>query len=73
MTLCVLATVAAAVAAYVGHLMSPTMRRRRAQRRRWRQLSVIRCHIAGRLLRDPGYWERYWDEQELDDVLRGGA
>lgn len=73
MTLCVLATVAAAVAAYIGHLMSPTLRSRRARRRRLHALAVIRCRIAGQLLRDPGYWERYWDEQELDDVLRGGA
>lgn len=71
--LCAGAVTAAALAAYIGHLNSPTLRARRAQRRRLRALAVLRCRIAGHLLRDPDCWERWWDEHELDDVLRGGA
>lgn len=72
-TLCVLSTMAAALAAYIGRAMSPSRRARRAQRRRLRALAVLRCRIAAHLLRDPDCWERWWDEHELDDVLRGGA
>ncbi|MEV4174027.1 hypothetical protein [Nonomuraea sp. NPDC049709] len=71
--LCAGAVAAAALAAYIGHLMSPSMRARRARRRRWAQLAALRNAIAGRLRMDPDSWERFWDEHELDDVLRGGA
>lgn len=77
--LCAGAVAAAALAAYVGHLMSPSVRTRRAQRRRWDQLRAIRFGIAGHLAKDPAAWDRWWDERtalgmddELD-VLRGGA
>lgn len=71
--LCVGALAAACVAAYAGYLLSPARRRRRAQRRRWEQLASHRMTIAGQLARDPDLWGRWWDEHELDDVLRGGA
>ncbi|MCK2219749.1 hypothetical protein MF672_039030 [Actinomadura sp. ATCC 31491] len=71
--LCAGACAAAALAAYIGHLASPTMRSRRAQRRRWARLSAHRMTVAGQLARDPDLWERWWTEHQLDDVLRGGA
>ncbi|MGP3914364.1 hypothetical protein [Nonomuraea sp. 10N515B] len=71
--LCALAVVAAAAAAAVGHALHPKRRALRAQRRRWIALSVHRFSIAGQMARDPSLWEQWWNEHELDDVLRGGA
>lgn len=65
--LCVLAVAAAAVAAYIGQLMSPTLRTRRAQRRRWADLIAARRRIAGQLAR-PGTWIEFWYDNQLDDL-----
>lgn len=64
--LSVLAVAAAALAAYVGSLMSPSVRVRRAQRRRWADLIVARRRIAGQLARMPGTWITFWYDHELD-------
>lgn len=64
--LCVLAVAAAALTAYIGSLMSPSVRTRRAQRRRWADLIAARHRIAGQLACVPGAWITFWYDHELD-------
>lgn len=71
--LCAAAVAAAALAAYIGHLNSPTLRTRRAQRRRWADLIVARRRIAGQMACEPELWIEFWYEHELDTPVRGGA
>lgn len=71
--LCIAAVAAACLAAYIGHLMTPAVRTRRAQRRRWADIIAARARITAQLMREPGAWITFWYDHELDTPVREEA
>lgn len=80
-TLCALAIAAAIVAAGIGWRYNPAARTGRlahrlqtaAARVRHLEVSAARLRVAGLLASNPDAWERFWDDHQLDDALRGGT
>ncbi|MEV4287407.1 hypothetical protein AB0K40_18025 [Nonomuraea bangladeshensis] len=70
-TLCIVSSAAACLAALAGHLANPARRRRR---QRAQQLDAIRCLVAGRLAKRPELWIEFWYAHQLDSLdAAGGA